>query len=380
MGNTLTAVTGDAFKAAEIVGREAVGAINSVMINAGSEAVAKGQTVKSLSTAAPTLNSSVTPAMTIPEGDDQTISQPSFTVDSIANVMINITGEEMRHIDTNYRYETVQGAQLERAFRIIRNTIEAALCTAIYKGASRAFGTAGTTPFGSNFDSIAEVRQILFDNGFYTPGEMSLVLNSLAGTNLRQLAQLQKVNESGGTDLLRQGELLNLQGFSIKESAGVARHTKGNGTSYQLSAAEAVGSTTINVDTGSGAITIGDVISFGLDTVNSYVAQSALTGNGSFTIGDPGIRTAIADDGNMTIGNSYTANLGINRACVELVARPLASPNGDAAVDVMQIPDPVTGLVYEIREYGGFHKKMWSVSMVYGAKVWEPAGVAILMG
>lgn len=380
MGNTLTSVTADAFKAAEKIGREGVGALNSVLLNAGSEAVAKGQAVKSITTAEPTLNSSVTPAMTIPEGDDQTFGQVSFTVDSVANVMINITGEEAVHIGTNYDYETVQGLRLERAFRKIRNTIEAAACTAIYKGASRAYGTAGTTPFGSNFNEIAEIRQILFDNGFFVDGEMSLVVDSLAGTNLRQLASLQKVNESGGTDMLRMGELLNLQGFSLKESAGIASHTKGTGTTWQTSAAEAVGSTTINVDTSNGTLVTGDVVSFTGDSVNKYVAQSGLSANGTFTIGDPGIKVAVSDDTAMAIGNNYTANLAINRSAVEIVARPLAAPSQDAATDVLQVPDPITGLVYEIREYSGFHKKMWSISVVYGTKVWQSQGVAVLLG
>lgn len=379
MANTLTSVTADAFKAAEIVGREAVGVINSVLINAGSEAAALNASVKSISTEQPTINSSVTPAMTIPEGDDQTFGEVSLTVAQTANAKINVTGEGVRTLSTNYGYETIHGARLERAFRGIRNTIEAYLAGVVYKGASRAYGTAGTTPFGSNFNEIAEVRQILFDNGFFSPGDMSLVVNSLAGTNLRQLAQLQKVNEAGGADLLRMGELLNLQGFSIKESAGIASHTKGTGTSYQTSAAEAVGSTTINADTGSGTVIAGDVVTFTGDSVNKYIVNTALAG-GSFAIGEPGIQSAVADNTALAVGNSYTANVAINRACVELVARPLAAGPSDAATDVMQVPDPITGLVYEIREYAGFHKTMWSITVVYDAKVWESAGVAVLLG
>ena len=36
-------------------------------------------------------------------------------------------------------------------------------------------------------------------------GQSSIVMNTLAGTNLRQLAQLQKANESGSDSMLRQG-------------------------------------------------------------------------------------------------------------------------------------------------------------------------------
>jgi hypothetical protein len=64
---------------------------------------------------------------------------------------------------------------------------------------------------------------------------------------------------------------------------------------------------------------------------------------------------------------------------VELAVRPMDAPM-DAAVDVIQVPDPITGLVYEVRQYGGFHKAMWSITLVYDAKVWDPDGVAILVG
>jgi len=371
--NTLPSAIADAYKAAEIVGRESVGFINSVMLNTGSEKVALNAAVKSLKTEAPTLNTSVTPAMTIPEAN--------FTLGQVANVMINITGEEQKTLDTHYSFETVHGNQFLQAFRKIRNAIESYLWGICYKGASRAIGTAGTTPFGNStvgIDDIAEIRQIIFDNGYLSSGDMSLVLNSAAGTNLRQLAQLQKVNEAGGGDLLRNGELLNLQGFSIKESAGIGTHTKGNGTSYQLSAAEAVGSTTINVDTGSGTILTGDVITF-TGYSDKYVVNTTMTGNAA-VIGDPGIRVAVADDTAVTVTGNYTPNVGLNRMCVELAARPLAVPGTDAATDVIEVQDPLTGLTYEIREYSGFHKKMWSITVVYAGKVWHPQGVAILIG
>lgn len=380
MANTLPSAIGDAYKAAEIVGAEGVGLLNSVLLNTGAEAVAQGESVKSLKTEAPTLNTSATPAMTIPEGDDQTFTEDTFTLSEIANVQINITGEEERAIETNHGFSTTHGHRFLRAFRAIRNAIESHACQVAYQGASRAFGTAGTTPFGSNFNEVAEIRQILFDNGYFMPGEMSLVVNSLAGTNLRQLATLTGVNTAGTSDTLRYGELLNLQGFSIKESAGINSHTKGTGTSYQTSAAEAVGSTTINVDTGSGTVIAGDVVTFTGDSVNKYIVNTALSG-GSFTIGDPGIRSAVADNTAMAVGDSYTANIAVARPCVEIAARPQLAPSGgDAADEVMSVSDPYSGLVYEIREYKGYKKVVWDITMVYQVKVWQPEGVAVLLG
>jgi hypothetical protein len=79
-------------------------------------------------------------------------------------------------------------------------------------------------------------------------GNVSLVMNTLAGTNLRKLATLFKANESGSDAMLRQGVLLDLYGIALRESAGVVSHVKGAGTGYDfVVAGEAVGQTTLSV-------------------------------------------------------------------------------------------------------------------------------------
>ena len=376
MANTLPANIGDAEKAAEIVGRELVGFIPAMQINSGSESVALNSSVKSLTTEEPTLNTSVTPAMTIPEGDDQTIGEKSVTIAQVANVSMNYTGEEQREINTNHSFETVNGNRYLRAFRKITNQIEAHCGTILKNGASRAAGTAGTTPFGSDQSGVNAARRILVDNGMFEAGNTSLVVDTAAGEALRNLYNL---NEMGANSEVRSGALMNISGIGIRESAGVASHTKGTGTGYQTSAAEALKSTTINADTGSGTVVAGDVITFTGDTTNKYVVNSDLSG-GAFTIGEPGIQSAVADNTALAIGNDYTANVLFNRAATELVVRPLAAPAEDAASSVFSVQDSISGITYEIRIYGGFHKAMISVTLVYQAKVWETSGVALLLG
>lgn len=385
MANVLTDLAADIYKAADIVAREAVGVIPSVTINGGSEEAAQGDVVRSHVTRAATVNSSAAPSMTIPEGDDQTIDNKTMTVSQIASVRIPWTGEDMKHVNNGSGFETVYGDQVMQAMRGIVNTIEAYAAGIAYKGASRAFGTAGTTPFGSNFNEVAEMRQILFDNGMpVNDGRISLVVNSNAGTNLRQLAQLQKVNESGNEAMLRRGTLLDLQGFMLKESAGIQAHTKGAGTGYTANGGEAVGETDIVFDgatVNTTGIKAGDVITFTGDT-NKYVVGTGSTATaGTFSLNTPGLRETLADDVAGTIGNSFTANLAIHQAAVELVMRPLAKPaGGDAAVDEMIVQDPISGLVFRISAYKGYNKAMFDVTALYDVKVWKSDGVAILLG
>jgi hypothetical protein len=384
VANVLTDLAADIYKAADIVGREQVGFIPSVTINAGSERAAFGDTVRSHFTRKPTLNTSYTPSMTIPEGDDQTVDNKTMTIDQVANVQIPWTGEDIRHVNNGSGFETIYGDQIAQAMRTITNAIEAHVGTKVYQGASRAIGAAGTTPFGSNFDVVAEARQVLVDNGTPMDGQVSMVLSTTAGTKLRNLAQLQKANEAGGDTLLRQGTLLDLQGIMLKESAGVASHTKGAGTGYDAAGGEPIGETTIALDGGTvntTGIKAGDVVTFAGDT-NNYIVGTGLTAtSGNIVLNPIGLVETLADTVEMTIGNSFTANAVFHRAAVELVARAPEQPfGGDAAVDRMTVQDPWSGLIYEIAVYKGYGKTMIDVTTFYAAKVWKGDFAAVLMG
>jgi hypothetical protein len=212
-----------------------------------------------------------------------------------------------------------------------------------------------------------------------TDGQASIVMNTLAGTRLRNLASLQKANEAGGDNMLRQGVLLDLQGLMLKESAGIRTHVKGTGASYLVNGALTAGATTVVVDTGSGTIVAGDIVTFGSDTTQ-YVVASALAG-GSFTIAAPGLRAAVADNASVTLMNNRTANFAFHRRAAEVAMRaPLNPLGGDAAVDVLTVQDPVSGLVFQVSAYKGFKKAMFDVSAVWGVKAWKPEFIASLAG
>ena len=135
MPNVLTSLAADIYKAADIVGRELVGAIPSVTINAGTERAAFGDTVRAHATRPPTLNTSYTPSMTLPEGDDQTIDNRTMTIDKVANVKIPWTGEDIKHVANGAGFETIYGDQIAQAMRKITNAIEADLLLTIKRGA-----------------------------------------------------------------------------------------------------------------------------------------------------------------------------------------------------------------------------------------------------
>lgn len=384
MANVLTDLAADIYKAADIVGRELVGFIPSVTINAGSERAAQNDTVRSHFTRAATVNTTYSPAMTIPEGDDQTVDNKTMTLDKAANVQIPWTGEDIRHVNNGSGYETIYGDQIAQAMRGIANAIEADLATEIYTNASRAVGTAGTNPFASNFDIVADARKVLEDNGCPMDGRITLVANTAATAAMRKLAQLQKANESASDALLRRGELLDLQGMMIKGSGGVQAHVKGAGTGYDAAGGEPISETTIALDGGTvntTGIKAGDIVTFAGDT-NKYVVNTGLVAtSGNIVIGGPGLQATLADTVEMTIGDSFTANAAFHQAAVELAARAPEQPfGGDAAVDRMTVQDPISGLVFEIAVYKGYGKMMIDVTTLYGVKAWKPDFITTVLG
>lgn len=378
MANTLTDLIPDLYEALDTVSRELVGFIPSVTLDSGVERAAVGQTVRSFVTPAVTATD-ITPAVTPPDDGDQTIGNLNMTITKSRRVPVRWNGEEQRGINSGPGTANILQDQFAQAMRTLANEMETDLA-ALYATSSRAYGTAGTTPFASDLSDTAEVRKILVDNGAPT-SDMQLVIDTTAGAKMRTLTQLTKANEAADATLLRQGVLLDVHGMSIRESAQIASHTQGTGTGYLVNDASlAVGDTVIAADTGSGTIVAGDVVTFAGDTANKYVVTSALSG-GSFTIAAPGLRVAIADDAAITVGADYTANYAFSRSALVLATRAPARPEqGDQASDVMMITDPRSGISFEVALYKQYRQIQYEISAAWGVNNFKPEHTATLLG
>jgi hypothetical protein len=221
----------------------------------------------------------------------------------------------------------------------------------------------------------------LDDNGAPL-NDRCLIIDTTAGAALRTLAQLTKANEAGSTLTLRDGELLNLHGFSIHESAGVTFNTKGTGASYTTNTAGyAVGATDITLITGTGTINAGDIITFAGDT-NKYVVVTGISAPGVVSIAAPGLRQAIPTSATaVTVGNSYTGNIAFSASSLVLATRAPALPDGgDMAVDRMMVTDPRSGISFEVAMYAQYRQIQYEVSACWGVKGIKNAHAAILLG
>lgn len=373
--NTLTNLIPSIYSALDVVSRELVGLIPAVNRDSKADRVAKDQTLYSHAAPVNTVGN-ITPAMVVTAASDQTIANKSVTISNYKVSAFNLTGEEERSLNSGPGSAPVVQDMVEQAIRAHVNAIESAIATAMVTGASRAYGTAGTTPFASTLADPAQIRKILDDNGAPMMSR-SLVINTTAGAALRTLAQLTKANEANDASLLRQGTLLDLHGFAIRESAQLPSGTTvGTGASYQLNGALSPGATTVTVDTGSGTILAGDVVTI---SGYKYVVLTALSG-GSFTINAPGIVAAVADDTAITVNAAHTKNFGFSRNAVLLATRLPEAGTDDLATDRQVITDPRSGLSFEFAVYPGYRMKKVEIALAYGVSVIKPEHLAVLLG
>lgn len=377
MANTLSTLIPDVYAALDVVSRELVGAIPGVTRDPSADRVAENQTLRVAQTPTNT-TSAYTPSMAVPSAINQVIGNSPLTLSKNKYAGFSWTGEETYSVDQGPGFLTIRQGQIAQAFRALVNEMENDVCNALALGASRAFGTAGTTPFASTLGDSAQVRKILDDNGAPASGR-SLVINTSAGAALRTLGQLTKANEAGTAMTLRDGELLNLHGFSVRESAQINNATAGTGTGYLINEASgyAVGATSLTLDTGTGTILAGDIITIG---TNKYVVKTALAAN-VVVIESTGLVAAVANNAEVTVNATSARNLAFSSDAIVLATRlPIFPGEGDLAIDNAVITDPRTGISFDLRVYPGDGMVLYRIHALWGWKVLKPAHSALLLG
>lgn len=386
MANTLTNLIPDAYRALEVVSRELVGLIPSVQLDPSAETIGLNQTIRIPQAPVNSAGADITPAMSLPSAAYQTIANTSHTLTKSRKFPFSWTQEEQKNLNVpnGPGYLTIAQQQIAQALRAAVNEVETDVFTAAKNGASRGTGTAGTTPFASTLGDTAQLKKILDDNGA-PMADRSCVIDTTAGAAMRTLAQLTKANEAADTTLLRQGLLLNLHGFAIRESAQIAAVTKGTAASATTdNAGYAVGATTLTLaSAGTGTILAGDLLTFAGDT-NIYVVKtgnSDVSAGGTIVLQEPGLRVAMsAATKAITVKATSTRNVAFSRNAILLSTRLPASTPNDQAADRQVITDPLSGISFELAMYPGYRMVTYEVALCWGVTTIKPAHCAVLMG
>ena len=380
MANTLNKLMPELYAALDIVSREMVGFIPAVAVNAAPTGAAKDESI-TIPVTPTTETHDITPGQNPDDNGDQEIGSVTMTISKSKYAPVRWSGEEQLGVSNSGTYNAILAGQFAQAMRALVNEVDADLA-ALYVGASRAYGTPGTTPFESSIKDVAQMRKILADNGAPMT-DLQLVIDTAAGANLRSLGQLTKANEADTDATLRRGLLLNISGFNIRESGQIVTHAAGSFTGAALvnnSGGYAKGATTIAVDGASSiALKAGDIVTFSGDPAHYVISADASAT--PITLAAPGLMGAVADDATVTALGSYTASLAFDRNALQLIARTPAMPQGgDSADDVTVVTDPVSGISFQVAVYRQYRRVRYEVGLAWGVKLIKPEHVAILMG
>lgn len=386
MANTLTGLIPTLYAALDIVSRELVGLIPAVSRDSSAERAAKGQTISS-PVVPEVAAEDITPGDLPADSGDQTIGHVDMTISKARAAPVRWTGEEQRGVAL---YDQIQTQRFAQAMRTLCNEVETDVA-GLYPGVSRAYGTAGTTPFGSDLTAMAEILKIMKDNGAPTDA-LKCVFDTSAGTNLRSLAQLTNVNQAGTDRTLRNGTLLDIHGFELRESGQIqAQDNSSEVTTNNLtvSGAHVVGATTITLaadgTAGNNVLVPGNYITIG-DYKYLMVMDASVTigfgATGDIVIAEPGLMVPLSGGESVTQNTTnFAANLAFAQSALHLVTRAPAMPSGgDAADDVMEITDPVSGLAFQVAMYRQYRRVKYEVGLAWGYKLIKPEHAAVLLG
>lgn len=384
--NTITDLIDDLGAALDTVSRELVGMIPAVSSEMTFERAALGQTVRSPVTNASTA-SDITPNVTPPDDGEQTIGNQTMTISKARRIPIRWNGEQSLGLNngSNSRSRIMQD-QFAQAFRTLTNEVEADLA-GLHIYASNAYGTAGTTPFGTvgDFTDASFASKLLKDNGAPVSGNQ-LVLDTTAVATFA--GKQSRADVAGGDSLQRQGILLNTAGLSIRESSQM--NTAGSNVvtnNVTVTGSNAIGTTVIGVSTdATGAISAvaGDIITIAGDTTKYVISTAVTIGNsttGNITIAEAGLKVATSGSEVVSGVAASARNMVFSPSAIVLATRVPALPEeGDMASDRTIVTDPMSGLSFEVAMYKQYRQVQYEISLAWGFKVVKPEHLGILLG
>lgn len=388
MSNTLTGLIQTIYQARNVISRERIGFIGAVTKNSAAESAALNETIRISIADAVTSEADNTPAVAPPDTGDVTGTYVDMTISASKHIPVRFSGEEVRGLKNTGNYEDFISQRFQQAFRRLDNLVEIDLA-ATYKYASRAVGTAGTTPFNTagTVSDFANVMQILDDNGA-PPDGLALILNNAAWANLRgKQSNFFKVNEAGSAEMLRDGAMAKAFGFNLFQSGNVAAHTPGTTTDATLTSTDyAVGSTSLTLaSAGTGTIVEGDQVN--IAGQNNGIWYGVRTGDadvsngGTVVLNNPGLRIAQTSNTQVIapVATAWKANLAFHPSAIQLITRPPAMGD-DLAVGKEMVHDEISGITYEVAEYAGFGQTTFHVRLAWGVKAIKQEHIAVLFG
>lgn len=307
---------------------------------------------------------------------DATEGSESVVLDKLLDVSFEVTAEQLTMDIRDFSEQL-----LIPAMQGFANKIDQYLLS-LYNEVPFNYGTAGTTP--NEISDITGSRKVLNDNKVPFANR-NLVIDTTAEDKLLQLAAFHEADKIGddGT-ALREASLGRKFGFNVFMDQNVKNHTKGTLTAdagtIKVKGAVSAGATQIVIDGTNltGTLVKGDVI-----TINGK--PYGVTENATAVANEIAVKLypetlEIANDTEVTVISSHTANLAFHKNAFALVSRPLALPRGLSTEQKAIVNFDGFGLRV-IYDYNSQYKKdVISIDMLCGVKTLNPELACRLLG
>lgn len=358
----------------------------SVVLNALEQLSANCVTARLVRTDFTSQQGNVGETITIPAIGAITAEQvtPSATYDpsDLTNSSVSVTLQHWSagfHLSDRELVNADQGlmpAAMQSAVVSLSNKIDNLVLTQLYQKSYNTTGTAGTTPFATTTAAATAARRILMQNNCPAdPFNTFFVMDPLAEEKALGLEAFTSAAYTGQPEAaIINGFMGTKLGFGFVMNQNTPSHTAGTGSSYQTSAAATAGDTSVSVDTGSGTVLVGDIVTFAGHT-QTYTVTSALTG-GSFSF-SPELQANVADNEAVTVTASHTANLAFHRDSAVLVQRSLDNIPG---ANAYTLTDDKTGMSLRAELIRQNARSAIRLDVLFGIAVARPELIVRVLG
>ena len=310
--------------------------------------------------------------------------QQGVTTQDIVETTVDVSLDRIATVDVGI--EALQGAtSMEDLTRVFIDPAAAALAQKInadglklYQDVYASVGTAGETP--ASLSAFADARKQLNLQKAPVSGRVA-VWDAEADAAFTALDPIVHAEKCGSTQALREGSIGRVMGMDHYMSQAVAQHETGitAATAVKVNGSVAEGSTTLSIDGTSltGKLVKGDLIKIGGNTYTVTEDSAAAANNAIANVKVSPALPQIADNADVTLMGSHTANLAFHPMAFAFVTRPLPAPGG-----VESYVTHYNGVSLRVvRGYDMQHKReMLSMDVLYGFKTLYPELAVRVMG
>lgn len=334
------------------------------------EAAKKGDTIEIPVTSAVTV-SPVVPAATPPATADTTLTNILLPLDQWHETAWYITEKEEVEV-MNGVFPAVAQEHVKALVNFVGTDI-----LSEYKKVYNTHGTA-STPFATDTTDAAQIQKLLND-GLAPNDQRFFLLNTAAQANAINLRAFQDTAWNANAQGINEGQIGRKLGFDwhLNQNLLSIEHVAGTGTGYLMDGVNAIGATSINVDTGSGTFEEGDIITIAGDT-QTYVVRADVASVAAVVTIQPALRVATTGGEAVSIKSSHSINLAFQRQAIAFATRRL--PDNSSMWPSMSMMDDISGMSMRVEIKPEHKRKRVSFEMLWGVQTIRPGFAARLSG